>query len=122
MTNQNVVGLTHRHGMEVYDSRSRETVFRPGANAYRLTCMALKPPAGAKKQTAGKRRRQRDRPVWQQRVAIRVTAMVRAGETVFAAGSPDVVDPEDPHGAWEGRKGGALAAFAPEDGDELAEW
>jgi len=51
-----------------------------------------------------------------------VTALVRAGETVFAAGSPDVVDPKDPHGAWEGRKGGVLAAYAAEDGAELAEY
>jgi hypothetical protein len=48
--------------------------------------------------------------------------MVRAGETIFVAGSPDVVDPKDPHGAWEGRKGGVLAAFATGDGEKLAEY
>jgi len=26
------------YGMELYDSRSRETVFRPGSSAYRLVC------------------------------------------------------------------------------------
>ncbi len=48
--------------------------------------------------------------------------MVRAGDTIFVAGSPDVVDPNDPHGAWEGRKGGVLAAFATGDGKKLAEY
>ena len=47
--------------------------------------------------------------------------MVRAGDTLFVAGSPDVVDPDDPHGAWEGRQGGLLAAFATADGTPLAE-
>jgi hypothetical protein len=51
---------------------------------------------------------------------MRVTALVRAGETIFAAGAPDVVDPADPHGAWEGRKGGLLAAFATTSGETLA--
>ena len=48
--------------------------------------------------------------------------MVRAGETLFVAGSPDVVDPADPHGAWEGRKGGVLAAFSTGDGKPLGEY
>jgi hypothetical protein len=47
--------------------------------------------------------------------------MVRAGRTVFAAGPPDVVDPEDPHGSWEGRKGGVVAAFAADSGEKLFE-
>jgi hypothetical protein len=38
------------------------------------------------------------------------------------AGSPDVVDPKDPHGAWEGRKGGALAACTASDGKRVAEY
>jgi hypothetical protein len=118
-----ILGNDAAYGVEVYDSRSRETVFKPGANAYRLRCIALKPPAGgAGKQPAGKRRRPGGGALWEQRLAIRVTAMVRAGETIFAAGSPDVVDPEDPHGAWEGRKGGLLAAFAAGDGEKLGEW
>jgi hypothetical protein len=70
----------------------------------------------------GKGRRQGAGALWEQRLAIRVTAMVRAAETIFVAGSPDVVDPKDPHGAWEGRKGGVLVAFAAGDGKKLAEW
>ena len=48
--------------------------------------------------------------------------MVRAADIIFVAGSPDMVDPKDPHGAWEGRKGGILAAFAASDGAQLAEY
>jgi hypothetical protein len=47
--------------------------------------------------------------------------MARAAGTLFVAGFFDVVDPKDPHGAWEGRKGGILAAFAAADGKKLAQ-
>jgi hypothetical protein len=115
-TSQN--GNPVAYGVEVYASRSRETVFTPGAGAYRLSCIPLKAPAGA----SGSRRRQRGpKALWQQRLGIRVTAMVRAGDTIFVAGTPDVVDPKDPHGAWQGRKGGVLAAFAANDGKRLAQ-
>jgi len=119
-----VLGKDVAYGVEIYPSRSRETVFRPGAKGYRLACYPLKArPAEARaKQPKARRRQSGPKPLWQQRVAIRITAMVRAGETLFAAGSPDVVDPADPHAAWEGRKGGVLAAFAAGDGKKLAEY
>jgi hypothetical protein len=119
-----VLGKNVAYGVEVYDSRSRETVFSPDAKAYRLKCLPLKTIArnSKNKQTIKKRRQQGPKPLWEQRIGIRVTAMIRTGETIFVAGSPDIVDPEDPHGAWEGRKGGILAAFAAGDGRKLAEY
>ena len=52
-----------------------------------------------------------------------VRAMVLAGDRLFAAGSPDIADSQDPHGAWEGRKGGLLGVFAAADGGkQLAEY
>ncbi|MFQ5811552.1 MAG: PQQ-binding-like beta-propeller repeat protein, partial [Armatimonadota bacterium] len=117
-----VLGKDVAYGVEVYASRSRETVFPPGANVYRLRCLPLKATEDAGDTEAARRRRQGPKALWEQRLAIRVTAVVRAGETIFVAGSPDVVDPEDPHGAWEGRKGGVLAAFAAGDGEKLAEY
>ena len=48
--------------------------------------------------------------------------MVRARDKIFVAGAPDVVDPDDSYGAWEGRKGGVLAVFAASDGKKLAEY
>jgi hypothetical protein len=113
-----VLGKDVAYGMELYPSRSRETVFKPGSNPYRLRCLPLKAQAGV---SAAKRRRQGSKPLWEKRLGIRVTAMVRAADTIFAAGAPDVVDPRDPHGAWEGRKGGVLAAFAADDGKKLSE-
>jgi len=114
-----VLGEGVAYGVEVYPSRSRETVFLPGTKPYRLRCLPLKVASGQQK---GKKGRREPGPRWEHRVDIRITAMVRAGETLFAAGSPDVVDPKDPHGAWEGRKGGILAAFATADGKELARY
>jgi hypothetical protein len=118
-----VLGNDVAYGVEVYDSRSRETVFSPGAMAYRLKCIPQKVTArsGRDKQAVNRRRRG-PKPLWEKRIAIRVTAMIRTGDIIFVAGSPDIVDPEDPHGVWEGRKGGILAAFAAGDGRKLAEY
>ena len=115
-----VLGDGVAYGMEVYKSRSRETVFLPGTKPYRLRCLPLEMSAERKKDR--NKRRQGPKPRWEQRVDIRVTALVRAGDTLFAAGSPDVVDPDDPHAAWQGRKGGVLAVFATADGKELARY
>ena len=122
-----VLGAGAAYGVELYASRSRETVFAPGTSRYRLVCRPLGTAAPTPRDKQAKKKRRTKRPKtptsrWEQRVAIRVTAMVRAGETLFVAGSPDTVDPADPHGAWEGRKGGVLAAFATTDGKKLAEY
>ncbi len=119
-----VLGKDVAYGVEIYPSRSRETVFKPGVKGYRLACYPLKarPGEARGKQPKARRRQSGPKALWQQRVGIRITAMVRAGGTLFVAGSPDVVDPEDPHGAWEGRKGGVLAAFDAGDGKKLAEY
>jgi len=120
-----VVGRDAAYGVEIYPSRSRETVFKPGGKGYRLIRFSLKAPARpARNKNQPKRRRRQPaaNAVWQKHVPIRITAMVLAGDTLFAAGSPDTVDPADPHGAWEGRRGGILAAFATDDGRKLAEY
>ena len=50
-----------------------------------------------------------------------MTSLVLAGETLFAAGTPDVVDPNEPWAAYEGERGGVLLAIASDDGQILAE-
>ena len=123
-----VLGDGVAYGVELYASRSRETVFAPGTSRYRLVCRPVtSAPGVAKGKQADKKKRRSGRNKvetarWEKRVAIRITAMARAGETLFVAGSPDIVDPKDPHGAWEGRSGGVLAAFATADGRKLAEY
>lgn len=53
---------------------------------------------------------------WQAMIPLRVRAMVLAGDRLFAAGVPDVVDPEDPFAAFEGRKGGMLHVYSAKNG------
>jgi outer membrane protein assembly factor BamB len=59
--------------------------------------------------------------IWKQRIPIRVNAMVVTDDILFFAGFPDVVDPEDPLGAFEGRKGGVLSACDKTDSKILWE-
>jgi outer membrane protein assembly factor BamB len=61
-------------------------------------------------------------PKWAVWVPVRVRAMALADETLFAAGPPDVLDPNDPLAAFEGRKGALLWAVSAEDGTKLAEY
>jgi hypothetical protein len=49
-------------------------------------------------------------------VPLRIRAMVLAGDRLFAAGLPDVVDPDDPLAAFEGRRGASLQVFSAADG------
>jgi len=57
--------------------------------------------------------------MWAHRIRVRVNAMVVTNNLLFAAGPPDVVDPNDPLGAFEGRKGGVLCAIEPTSGQVL---
>ena len=60
---------------------------------------------------------QRERPAkWQKMIPLRIRAMVLAGDRLFAAGMPDVVDPADPLAAFEGRRGALLQVFSTTDG------
>ena len=48
--------------------------------------------------------------------------MVKAGDILFVAGPPDVLDPNDPYAAFEARKGAQIVAVSAEDGKKLAEY
>ncbi len=59
----------------------------------------------------------RARPtVWKTWLPVRMRAMVKAADTLFVAGAPDVFDPDDPYAAFEGRKGAKLVSVSAEDG------
>ena len=59
----------------------------------------------------------RTRPAkWQTMVPLRIRAMVATGDHLFAAGLPDVLDPDDPLAALEGRAGAILQVYSTEDG------
>jgi len=111
------------YGVEIYPSRSRETVFKPGVQQYRLTCYSLSKSAAAPAAKQPKRRSKLKagrKVIWERRVPTRITSMVCAADKLFVAGSPDIVDPTDPHGAWEGRKGGILVVFDAASGKKLS--
>ncbi|MHC4581812.1 MAG: outer membrane protein assembly factor BamB family protein, partial [Planctomycetota bacterium] len=57
--------------------------------------------------------------IWAKRIGVRVNAMVVTDHLLFVAGPPDVVDPDDPLGAFEGRKGGLLVAIDPANGETV---
>jgi hypothetical protein len=55
-------------------------------------------------------------PVWTNWLDVRIRAMVKAGDTLFVAGAPDVLDEDDPYAAFEGRKGAKLIAVSAKNG------
>ncbi len=60
-------------------------------------------------------------PVWKQWLDVRIRAMVKAADTIFVAGPPDVFDADDPYAAFEGRRGAKLVAVSAADGKVLSE-
>jgi len=63
---------------------------------------------------------------WSTRVAVRPVAMVLTGETLFAAGTPDLPIPQQPGrqqpwAAHQGRRGGVLLVVSVADGRVLAQ-
>ncbi|MGI9427808.1 MAG: PQQ-binding-like beta-propeller repeat protein [Bythopirellula sp.] len=59
--------------------------------------------------------------LWSGRVPIRVKAMAASSTSLAVAGAPDLLDANDPLGAFEGRKGGRLRILSAGTGEELAE-
>jgi hypothetical protein len=118
--------------------------FTPGAEGYMVYCAdtANRPPrvspgmtqSAAPKavgrvsmvgrpRTAGRPRLDKPSPRrWQIRVPIRVTAMARAGNTLFLAGAPDVAaEGSDPYATYRGERAGVLRAVSVKDGTTLSE-
>ena len=62
------------------------------------------------------------RPRWSEHIPIRVRAMLIADGKLFIAGPPDIVDPEDPFAAFEGRKGALLWVIDADSGEKLREY
>jgi len=62
-----------------------------------------------------------EQPVWTKWLGVRIRAMVKAGDTLFVAGAPDVFDSKDPYAAFEARKGAQVVAVSAKDGKKLSE-
>ena len=58
---------------------------------------------------------------WQAYLPVRIEAMALTADTLFAAGPPDVLKPDDPLAALQGRLGGVLLAIDPATGERLAQ-
>jgi len=80
--------------------------FTPGRDGYTLLASNM----------SGKRSR------WLKRVRVRVRAMVITPKRLFVSGPPDLLDPLDPFGPYEGRKGGLLLVFDASNGEQLADY
>jgi len=113
------------YAIEAYASTGRAKAFTAGSNGYHLFARSLRPSKPSVSDS--RQRRTTKRPVkpnvlnkWSVRVPVRGTAMALAGETLFLAGAPDIVDPLDPLASFEGRKGGVLCAISAADGGELS--
>lgn len=60
-------------------------------------------------------------PLWKTWVKVRIRAMVKAGDNLFAAGPPDEFDEQAPLASFEGKKGSVLIALSAKDGKVLSE-
>ena len=60
-------------------------------------------------------------PQWHQWIPIRMRSMVLAGNKLVVAGSPDILDPQDPMAAFEGRKGSLLRVLDSANGKMLTQ-
>ena len=59
---------------------------------------------------------------WFVDLLMRPRAILRAGRTLYVGGVPNQVDAKDLSAAYEGRKGGLLWVFSPDDGAKTAEY
>ncbi len=104
-----VLGENTAYGVELFHGRRANAVFAPGTGSYRLKCLPLRSqPAPKNKAKLG-----RLKPLWEQRLGMRVSALLRAGNTLFVAGAPD---------ALETGTNGLLAAFDTRSGEKLAQY
>jgi outer membrane protein assembly factor BamB len=109
------------YGIRAYDHPGNVSgQFTPGRKGYQLFAHPHAPAAENKRGKTAKRSRATD-DLWVTMVPVRVRAMALAADTLFAAGTPDVVAPADPWAAVEGRQGGLLCAYSTKDGKKLAE-
>ncbi|MCK4276102.1 MAG: PQQ-like beta-propeller repeat protein [Phycisphaerae bacterium] len=121
-----VVGAERTYGVQAYPSRNLQSpLFTPGKKGYLLFAdendnepVLVDYTRGVPKGIGFTRK---EPPAWFKWVPIRIRGMVLAGRHLFVAGPPDVVDPDDPMAAFEGRKGAALRVFSVSDGSVLAE-
>ena len=121
-----VVGPRRTYAVQAYPLRNLQSpLFAPATKGYLLFAddNDNEPVLGHRTQgtTKGWGWTRMRPPAWHDWVPVRIRAMVLAGDRLFVAGPPDVLVPDDPMAAFEGRKGAVLRAHAAADGKLLAE-
>ena len=59
---------------------------------------------------------------WSVRIPIRANGLLVASDSLYVAGTRDVVEKDDPWAHVEGRKGGVLAVYSKANGEKLADY
>ena len=121
-----VVGPERTYDVQSYPSRNLQSpLFTPGEKGYLLVADGNDNEPVLDSRTRGTTKgwgfTRLQPPVWHDWVPVRIRGMVLAAGHLFVAGPPDVVDPDDPLAAFEGRRGGVLRALSAADGKTLAE-
>jgi outer membrane protein assembly factor BamB len=121
-----VVGPERTYAVQAFPTRNRQSpLFEPGKKGYLLLADDNDTEPVLDDQTRGATKgmgyTRLEPPAWYEWVPIRIRGMVLAGDRLFVTGPPDVVDPDDPMGSFEGRMGGALRSVRKSDGTTLAE-
>ncbi|UCD56645.1 MAG: hypothetical protein JSV16_12550, partial [Candidatus Hydrogenedentota bacterium] len=121
-----VVGPEKTYAMQSYPSRNLQSpLFTPGEKGYLLFADENdnEPvlPDYTRSVPKGIGFTREKPPVWFKWVPVRIRGMVLAGQQLFVAGPPDVVDTYDPMAAFDGRKGALLRAHSAADGTMLVE-
>ena len=120
-----VVGPEKTYAVQAYPNRNLQSpLFTPGEKGYLLFADSNdnEPVLSdqTRETTKGWGFTRKTPPEWHRWVPVRIRAMVLAGKRLFVAGPPDVVDPNDPMAAFDGRKGAVLHVHSADDGKRLA--
>jgi len=62
-----------------------------------------------------------DACTWKVDLPVRVRAMLKSGDRLYLGAMPVAVPPDDPHAAYEGRRGGVIWVVSAKDGTKIAE-
>ena len=97
------------YGFQLSAGTGHFVFFTPGGEGYSILCFDREHEPARKQ---GK--------IWEEKLPLRVQAMVLAGENLFLGGVPDRIDPNDPLASFDGRAGASLAAIEAETGRKLS--
>jgi hypothetical protein len=119
------------HGAHVGIDGATVFHFRPDRDTqrrfthYQAFAMKRHPePTPQAKKTNRKAKRPAVRPktyAWSVQLPVLARAMVLAQDTLFFGGPPDIFESDDPHAAWDGKKGGVILAISATDGKQLGQ-